>query len=139
MGNKYHAQPVCWCGHPRRYHAVQKDGFLKPTRLCFDTGCSCTGYKQRYASLSEAQYGAELAALAEAGEITDLTEQIPFRLEIKGRLICTYVADFQYRRGVELIVADVKGKRTDVFVIKKKLMRALLGIDVQEIRADGRN
>lgn len=48
-----------------------------------------------------------------------------------------YVADFAYEKDGKPVVEDTKGYRKgtayDVFVIKRKLMRAVYGIQVQEI------
>ena len=47
---------------------------------------------------------------------------------------CAYVADFTYTdtRTGEHIVEDVKGHRTPEYIIKKKLMLHLYGIEVTE-------
>ena len=62
--------------------------------------------------------------------------QVRYRLEVNGEHVCDYIADFVCREtaapDVE-VVMDAKGVRTDVFKIKKALMRACLGIDVREI------
>ena len=45
-----------------------------------------------------------------------------------------YVADFVYKdaEGNE-VVEDVKGFRTAEYLLKKKMMRALLGIQIKEV------
>ena len=45
----------------------------------------------------------------------------------------TYVADFVYFEGDKLIVEDTKGFRTKDYIIKRKLMRYLLGINIKEV------
>jgi len=86
-------------------------------------------------SQSEAKhYWHTLKPRAEAGEITNLQMQPVFRCEINGKLICKYIADFQYiewtipdqtdRRGYK-VVEDVKGFKTPIYNLKKKLVHAL--------------
>jgi hypothetical protein len=83
-------------------------------------------------SKREAERYAELKVELMAGEITDLELQKPFSLVVNGILICNYIADFVYRRNGELVVEDAKGKATDVYVIKRALMRAVFGIEIVE-------
>jgi hypothetical protein len=85
-------------------------------------------------SKAEAQRYRELKLMAAAGVIRDLELQPRFELIVSGLKVCTYVADFRYfdvAQGAS-IVADVKGKATDVYRLKAKLMRACHGIEVQE-------
>ena len=84
---------------------------------------------------AESRRYSELVLLERAKDIRGLERQPRFRLEVGGVHVCTYVADFSYWRGDERIVEDVKGVRTATFIIKKKLMRAIYGIDVVEVRA----
>ncbi len=83
----------------------------------------------------------ELTVLTKAGYITDLKRQVKFTLIPKQRLKsgkalreCAYVADFTYTdtRTGEHIVEDVKGHRTPEYIIKKKLMLHIYGIEVTE-------
>ena len=91
-------------------------------------------------SKREARRYAELRLLEKAGEITDLRLQVPFELippqkkrDGKVERGCKYIADFvYYRRGI-CVVEDAKGDRTDVYVIKRKLMLQKYGIEVEEV------
>lgn len=65
-----------------------------------------------------------LTALEEAGEIDRLTQQPEFRVEINGKLICRYVADFSWFTKDCQVVEDVKGMRTPMFNLKRKLVEA---------------
>ncbi len=88
-----------------------------------------------YASKKEAAMAAKLQLLARAGNITDYREQVPFILvpeRGKERAI-TYVADFVYREDGKQVVADVKGFRTPVYKLKKRMMSLLLGIQIVEL------
>ena len=85
--------------------------------------------------LEARRYG-ELKLLEKAGEIHDLEIHPRYPLDVNGTRVCTYVADFVYRdtRGT-LHVEDVKGMRTALFILKKKLMHAVWGIEVEEVKA----
>lgn len=90
----------------------------------------------RFASGHEGMRYRELVLLQNAHMITDLKIHTRHTLEINGYVICHYSDDFNYvpmGSGVR-VYEDTKGFRTPDFVIKKKLMLALLGIDVQEIK-----
>lgn len=51
-----------------------------------------------------------------------------------GEKVCTYIADFAYlNRTYNLVVEDVKGMRTPVFILKSKLVRVFLGIRIVEV------
>lgn len=89
-----------------------------------------------FASKKEANRYFELKVLHRVGEISDLVCHPRFPLVVKGTKVCTYVADFSYRkRNGELVVEDVKSKPTITpnYRIKKKLLQALEGITVQEV------
>ena len=76
-----------------------------------------------------------LHALERAGTVRNLELQVRFNLIVNDQKICAYVADFRYERenkdGVwEQIVEDAKGVETPEFKLKKKLMKACLGIEI---------
>lgn len=101
---------------PSKYHNVQTivDG------ITFDSRREATRY-------------AELKLELLAGAITDLKLQVTFSLDIDGIHICDYVADFVYQRDGQQVVEDAKGKRLELFRIKKNLMWAIHKIDVVEV------
>ncbi len=91
-----------------------------------------------YDSAKEANRAAELKIIALAGQIADLKPQVPFKLVVNKQLVCTYIADFVYRdvASGNTIVEDVKSPHTRklaVYRIKKKLMKACLGIEIVEV------
>lgn len=90
---------------------------------------------RRFDSKAEAQRFIELSLLQRVGQIADLECQVRFSLVVNGIKVCAYVADFRYREVAtgRLVIEDVKGVRTRDFVIKKKLMAAVHGIEVQEV------
>lgn len=92
----------------------------------------------RFDSQREARRYEELKALEAAGKISQLELQPRFELQAafryRGKAIrkIEYVADFRYldyERG-GLVVEDVKGMKTDVYRLKKKLFLARYGDDV---------
>lgn len=112
-------------------------------------------------SKKEAARWQELLLLQKAGKITDLQRQVKFVLiptqRINGYVIereCYYKADFVYKMPVDTvkcepmssgrmyrvpykewktIVEDTKGFRTPDYVIKRKLMLYVHGIEIKEI------
>jgi hypothetical protein len=89
-------------------------------------------------SLDEAARYGELKIEERAGLITDLKVHKPYRLVVNGIHICNYEADFTYHRDGKLVVEDVKspGTITYAYRIKKKLMLAIHGIQIQEVFLD---
>lgn len=84
-----------------------------------------------FASKKEATRYSALKLLERVGEISGLTLQPRFSLDVGGFHICTYVADFAYRdKSGAQVTEDTKGVVTDVFAIKKRLMKAVHGINV---------
>jgi len=75
-------------------------------------------------SKAEAARCDDLRALEDMGHIVDLEFQPVFRVEINGKLMCKYIADFAWWKGEARIVEDVKGMTTPVFNLKKKLVEA---------------
>lgn len=53
-----------------------------------------------------------------------------------GKLLerkCSYIADFVYWDGFEMVVEDTKGMRTKEYIIKRKLMLYKYGIRIKEV------
>jgi hypothetical protein len=87
-----------------------------------------------FASTKEARRYSELKLLLQAGEIFDLKLQPTFTLKIGKELICRYRGDFQYLdKNGQRIVEDAKGLRLPIYRLKKRLMKALLGITITEV------
>lgn len=91
----------------------------------------------RFASKKEAKRWGELSLLQKAGQICDLDCQVRYELIPKqlGERACWYVCDFRYChvQSRAIFVEDVKGMRTPVYKIKKKLMLKIHGIRITEI------
>ena len=92
---------------------------------------------RRYASKREAAYCEDLIRLEKAGRIGGLELQKRFPiLAPNGEVICVYVADaafWDHDQG-RFRVIDVKGVVTPEFKLKRKMMRALKGIEVEVVR-----
>ena len=81
-------------------------------------------------SKREAARYRELKLMLAAGEIAGLGFQVPFRLP--GGIV--YRADFVvFLQNGSYRVEDAKGRRTDVYRMKKKLMKECLGIEIVEV------
>ena len=105
-------------------------------------------------SKKEAVYYLHLKTRLTKGEISDLRMQVPYELlpaiyetqtvhlKTKDKTVekCVqkavhYLADFVYTdiaTGKETVV-DTKGYKTKDYILKKKMMRALLGITITEV------
>jgi hypothetical protein len=80
-----------------------------------------------------------------AGLIYGLQRQVKFELIpniYEGKKVAqrsaSYIADFVYQEKESngeshIVVEDAKGVRTDVYKLKKKLMRWVHGIEIQEV------
>ena len=102
----------------------------------------------KYASKREANRAADLHALAKCSQIINLKEQVRFELLPKcgkDRAI-VYIADFVYLEWTvtpvtdrleqsewKKVVEDVKGFKTPIYRLKKRLMKQLLGIEIREV------
>ena len=86
-------------------------------------------------SKKEGQRYQELKLLQRAGKIRNLRMQVEFELIPKqaGERACKYKADFVYHLAGEMVVEDVKGKRTREYIIKRKLMLWRHGIKIVEV------
>lgn len=87
-------------------------------------------------SKREAARWVELKHMQRAGMIKDLQRQVRFELIPKqpGENPVYYVADFVFKdMNGHTIVEDAKGSRTNVYVIKRKLMLLVHGIRIKEV------
>lgn len=92
-------------------------------------------------SMAEAYRYSELKWLRDDGQIAGLKVHVTYPIEINGEVVCRYIADFVYIDEMgELVIEDVKSpvSRTDVYRLKKKLMRVVNGLEVREIETKRR-
>ena len=94
-----------------------------------------------HASQKEHNRAAQLKLWQRAGVISNLREQVPFVLipaqrGADGKVVereCKYIADFVYDKDGVTVVEDTKGFRTKDYIIKRKLMLSVNGIQIKEI------
>lgn len=89
----------------------------------------------KFPSVLEGHRYGQLKLLKAAGEIKDFEMQVTYRLDVNGVHICDYRADFvvKYPDG-RTDVEDTKGVETPKFILQKKLMLAVHGIEIKLIR-----
>lgn len=98
-----------------------------------------TEYNGRmFDSALEARHARELDLLRRMKDpkerVTDVQYQVRYPMVIKGQKICTYIADFVVTYADKRVeVVDAKGVLTDVYKLKKKLMKVLHSIDIIEV------
>lgn len=84
-------------------------------------------------SKKEAMRYLDLREQQRAGLIRELVCQLQIPLMVNGKSVGLYVADFVYNRANgEQVIEDVKGMRTDVYKLKRKILAAN-GITVTEV------
>jgi hypothetical protein len=86
-----------------------------------------------YDSKKEAKDAFYLRMRERAGEISDLQEQVTFKIEHNGVKICKYIADFTFMENGKLVVKDTKSeftKKLPVYRLKKKLLLAFHNITI---------
>ena len=105
-----------------------------------------------HASQKEHDRANQLKLWQRAGVISNLREQVPYKLipaqygecgtDLKGKPVrvcveksCKYIADFVYTDNEtgQTIVEDTKGVRTKEYIIKRKLMLFRHGIRIKEV------
>lgn len=88
-----------------------------------------------YDSKRESKRAMDLSLLQKLGEISELREQVRYELVPKqdGERAVHYTADFVYVEKGQTVAEDSKGFRTQVFIIKRKLMLFRHGIRIREI------
>lgn len=93
-------------------------------------------YGIKFDSKKEADRYCDLRIAQNCGVIENLMRQVRFEVipkTDKFRAVY-YVADFVYRQDGRLVVEDVKGfKKNPVYILKKKLMYQVHGIEIREV------
>ena len=89
-------------------------------------------------SKGEANRYLELKMFQQGGVIANLQHQVRYQLTVNGMKVGVYVADFVYTdvKNGEQVIEDYKGGRatkTPLYLLKKKLMKAIYGYDIREI------
>lgn len=87
----------------------------------------------QFDSIKEANRYQELLYMERAGLIRNIELQPRYDLIVNGKKCGFYKADFRYEKKTgETVVEDVKGVRTPLYVLKRKLVKAIYDIDIQE-------
>jgi len=88
-----------------------------------------------YDSKHEMSVAIGLHCQQKSGEISDLKEQVPFILVPKDgkERALTYRADFTFVENGEMIVMDAKGHRTQLYILKKCVLKHFYGIEIREV------
>lgn len=86
----------------------------------------------KFDSKKEAARYRALVLLQKAGHISDLSLQPKFDLIVNGTKIGFYKADFKYMLNGDQVIEDVKGMKTPVYNLKKKMIKAIYGFDIYE-------
>jgi hypothetical protein len=95
----------------------------------------------KFSSIKEAKRYEELKNYQEQGKIRGLELQVKYNLQpsfkINGKTIRSfgYICDFQYIDNTteELVIEDVKGYKTEVYKLKKKIFEYKYNIEIKEI------
>lgn len=95
---------------------------------------------EMYDSKKEADYARRLQFLKHAKKledrVIDIERQVPFTITVgkRGKAVATYFADFRVTYGdLRQEVIDVKGVRTGVYILKKKLVEEIHQIKIIEV------
>lgn len=109
------------------YHSKYKSRKVTVAGITFDSKKEANRYR-------------ELVLLERAGRLSNLQRQVKFELipsqRVNGKVVeraCTYVADFVYLENGRKVVEDTKGFKTKDYIIKRKLMLWVHGIQIKEV------
>jgi len=91
-----------------------------------------------YMSKLEMDYRKYLELLQKASDPHErpikIEEQVPFKIEINGHKICTYLLDFRVNYFDRTEYVDTKGVITAIYRLKKKLVEAVYKIKIKEVK-----
>jgi hypothetical protein len=84
----------------------------------------------KFSSKKEAKRYNDLQILQKLGEILFFLRQVAFPLEGDTKYICDYLV---FWSNGEVTVEDVKGMKTDMYIMKKKMVEAKYPFKIIEI------
>jgi hypothetical protein len=90
--------------------------------------CEADGIK--FASKKEHKRYQQLKILQNSGEILFFLRQVPFHLQAGVKYVCDFVV---FWTNGEITIEDVKGVKTDMYIVKKKMVEATYPITITEI------
>lgn len=83
-----------------------------------------------FASKKEARYYEQLKILQKAGDVVFFLRQVPF--DLPGGV--KYRVDYQeFRKDGTVHFIDVKGFKTDKYIMKKKMVESLYPVIIEEV------
>ena len=86
----------------------------------------------RFASKKEFSRYLELKLLERGGHLRNLELQPRFDITINGKYCGFYKADFAYFANKKRVIEDVKGMKTPVYNLKKKIIEAMYNVEIVE-------
>lgn len=84
----------------------------------------------KFASKKEAKRYRDLKTLQELGEILFFLRQVPFHLQAGVKYVCDFLV---FWTNGEVTIEDVKGIKTDMYIVKKKMVEATYPVTITEI------
>lgn len=84
----------------------------------------------KFASKKERKRYRELKILQNTGEVLFFLRQVPFHLEAGVKYVCDYLV---FWTNGEVTIEDVKGIKTDMYIVKKKMVEAIYPVTIREI------
>jgi len=84
-------------------------------------------------SIRESRRYSDLKLRQFAGEISHLEIHPAWDLDVNNVHIGKYTADFIYIENGKAVIEDSKGVKTRDYILRKKLMKALYGIEIVEV------
>lgn len=87
----------------------------------------------RFDSKHEARRFQVLQLMQKTGEVRWFTRQVPFWLEGGVKFVVDWLVVYADERGVQLEDTKSKGTMTQVYINKKKQLRARYGLEVSEV------
>ena len=83
-----------------------------------------------FASKKESKRYCELKVLKQCGEVQYFLRQVPFHLPGNVKYLCDFYV--VWKNG-SIGIEDVKGKKTQTYIMKKKMVEALYPIKIVEL------
>ncbi len=84
----------------------------------------------KFSSKKEAKRYMELKLLKDSSDVLFFLRQVPFHLPGNVRYVCDFMV---FWSNGDITVEDVKGMKTDMYVVKKKILEDTYPIQITEI------
>ncbi|MBS3903772.1 MAG: DUF1064 domain-containing protein [Simkania sp.] len=111
------------------------DEFMEKKKKSKFKNVRCERGEAKFASKLERSYYDLLVRMKQEGKIHMFLRQVPFHLPGNVRYVADYMVFMKTVDGSFLIdIVDVKGRPTDVYKLKKKMVEDLYGIKISEVK-----